>query len=141
YPHIAGSISWSVTGVMCRHDDHPVRLNTARVDAYPDVPDRDFVREHVSKDGRPHLSAAPLMHGAGLLTCFLVLSRGGSISHLEHRSFDAVDLLDTIVRDKVASLMWVGDAFARPVLAALDANQDRWDLSSLKTIMSSGVVF
>ena len=37
--------------------------------------------------------------------------------------------------------MWVGDAFARPVLAALDANPDRWDLSSLKTIMSSGVVF
>jgi acyl-CoA synthetase (AMP-forming)/AMP-acid ligase II len=37
--------------------------------------------------------------------------------------------------------MWVGDAFARPVLAALDANPDRWDLSSLRTIMSSGVIF
>jgi acyl-CoA synthetase (AMP-forming)/AMP-acid ligase II len=37
--------------------------------------------------------------------------------------------------------MWVGDAFARPVLAALDANSGRWDLSSLRTIMSSGVIF
>jgi acyl-coenzyme A synthetase/AMP-(fatty) acid ligase len=37
--------------------------------------------------------------------------------------------------------MWVGDAFARPVLAALEANPGRWDLSCLRTIMSSGVVF
>jgi acyl-CoA synthetase (AMP-forming)/AMP-acid ligase II len=37
--------------------------------------------------------------------------------------------------------MWVGDAFARPVLAALEAEPKRWDLSSLRTIMSSGVVF
>ena len=96
---------------------------------------------HVSREGRPHLTAAPLMHGAGLLTCFLVLSRGGAISHLQNRSFDPVDLLDTVVRDKVASLMWVGDAFARPVLAALEANPGRWDLSGLRTIMSSGVVF
>ncbi len=128
-------------GVMWRQDDLFVRLNTERGDAYPDVPDREFVRAHVSKDGRPHLTAAPLMHGAGLLTCFLVLSRGGSISHLEHRSFDPVDLLDTVARDRVASLMWVGDAFARPVLAALEAHPGRWNLSSLKTIMSSGVVF
>jgi len=29
-------------------------------------------------------------------------------------------------RDHIATLMWVGDAFARPVLAALDANPGRW---------------
>jgi acyl-CoA synthetase (AMP-forming)/AMP-acid ligase II len=128
-------------GVMWRQDDLFVRLNTERGDVYPEVPDPEVVRSHVSKEGRAHLTAAPLMHGAGLLTCFLVLSRGGYISHLQNRSFDPVDLLDTVVRDKVASLMWVGDAFARPVLAALEANPGRWDLSCLQTIMSSGVVF
>jgi len=128
-------------GVMWRQDDLFVRLNTERGDAFPDVPDAEFIRAHVSTDGRPHLTAAPLMHGAGLLTCFLVLSRGGAISHLQNRSFDPIDLLDTVVRDKVASVMWVGDAFARPVLAALEANPGRWDLSGLRTIMSSGVVF
>jgi acyl-CoA synthetase (AMP-forming)/AMP-acid ligase II len=81
------------------------------------------------------------MHGAGLLTCFLVLSRGGAISLLREPSFDPIELLDTVARDKVATLMWVGDAFARPVLAALDAHPGRWDLSSLRTIMSSGVIF
>ena len=128
-------------GVMWRQDDLFVRLNTERGDDYPDKPDMDFVRQGVGRNGRAHLSAAPLMHGAGLLTCFLVLARGGYISHLEKRSFDAVDLLDTIQRDRVATVMWVGDAFARPVLAALDAQPARWDLSSLRTIMSSGVVF
>ncbi|MGE4242052.1 AMP-binding protein [Ramlibacter sp.] len=128
-------------GVMWRQDDLFMRLNTERGDDYPDTPDLDFVRRGVGRNGRAHLSAAPLMHGAGLLTCFLVLARGGFISHLEKRSFDPVDLLDTVQRDRVASLMWVGDAFARPVLAALDAQPARWDLSSLRTIMSSGVVF
>jgi acyl-CoA synthetase (AMP-forming)/AMP-acid ligase II len=128
-------------GVMWRQDDLFVRLNTERGDTYPDIPDPEFVRSRVSKEGRAHLTAAPLMHGAGLLTCFLVLSRGGSISHLQQRSFDPVDLLDTVVRDRVASLMWVGDAFARPILASLESNPGRWDLSCLQTIMSSGVVF
>ena len=128
-------------GVMWRQDDLFMRLNTERGDPYPDIPDLDHVRAGVGRNGRAHLSAAPLMHGAGLLTCFLVLARGGHISHLEKRSFDAIDLLDTVQRDRVASLLWVGDAFARPVLAALDASPGRWDLSSLRTIMSSGVVF
>jgi acyl-CoA synthetase (AMP-forming)/AMP-acid ligase II len=128
-------------GVMWRQDDLFIRLNTERGDIYADEPDMEFVRARVSKKGRPHLSAGPLMHGAGLLTCFLVLSRGGAISHLQERSFSPVDLLDTIERDRVASLMWVGDAFARPTVDALNADPDRWDLTSLRTIMSSGVIF
>jgi len=35
----------------------------------------------------------------------------------------------------------VGDAFARPLLAALDAAPDRWDLSALRAITSSGVTW
>lgn len=128
-------------GVMWRQDDLFMRLNTERGDSYPEVADRQFIRDRVSTRGRPHLSASPLMHGAGLLTCFLILSRGGAISHLLKRNFDPVDMLDTIERDQVASLMWVGDAFGRPTIATLDAHPGRWNLKSLKTIMSSGVIF
>ena len=35
----------------------------------------------------------------------------------------------------------VGDVFARPLLDALDAAPDRWDLTSLRAITSSGVLF
>jgi acyl-CoA synthetase (AMP-forming)/AMP-acid ligase II len=128
-------------GVVWRQEDLFLRLNTENGNEFPESQDLDFLRSKVSKNGRAHLSASPLMHGAGLLTCFMTLSRGGAISHLRDRQFDAIDLLDTIDRDRVASLMWVGDAFARPVLETLDANPGRWDLSSLRTIISSGVVF
>ncbi len=128
-------------GVAWRQEDLFLRLNTENGDAFPEQADMDFLRAKVSRHGRAHLSAGPLMHGAGLLTCFMTLSRGGAISHLRERSFQAQDLLDTVDRDRVATLMWVGDAFARPVLTALDAGRDRWDLSSLRTIISSGVMF
>jgi acyl-CoA synthetase (AMP-forming)/AMP-acid ligase II len=128
-------------GVAWRQEDLFLRLNTENGDDFPEAQDLDFLRAKVSRSGRAHLSAGPLMHGAGLLTCFMTLSRGGAISHLRDRRFDPVDLLDTIDRDRVASLMWVGDAFARPVLETLEADPGRWDLSSLRTIISSGVVF
>lgn len=128
-------------GVAWRQEDLFLRLNTENGDGFPEQPDDAFLRTKISKHGRAHLSAGPLMHGAGLLTCFMTLSRGGAISHLVERGFKAVDLLDTIDRDQVATLMWVGDAFAKPVLEALEADRGRWDLSSLRTIISSGVMF
>ena len=128
-------------GVMWRQEDLFLRLNTENSDGIPETPDVDFLTSKISRNGRAHLTAGPLMHGAGLLTCFTTLSKGGAISHLEERSFSAEGLLDTVDRDRVATLMWVGDAFARPVLDALDRGRPRWDLSSLRTIVSSGVVF
>jgi acyl-CoA synthetase (AMP-forming)/AMP-acid ligase II len=41
----------------------------------------------------------------------------------------------------VQTLTIVGDVFARPLLDALRAAPDRWDLSSLRAITSSGVLF
>ena len=42
---------------------------------------------------------------------------------------------------RVQVLTIVGDVFARPLLDALDAEPDRWDLSSLRAITSSGVTW
>jgi fatty-acyl-CoA synthase len=41
----------------------------------------------------------------------------------------------------VQRLVIVGDAFARPMLRALDAQPGRWDLSSLQLVVSSGAMF
>jgi len=128
-------------GVMWRQEDMFLRLNTENGDAFPQQPNMDFLKSKVSHKGRAHLTAGPLMHGAGLLTCLMTLSKGGIVSHLQQRSFSAEDLLDTVERDEAATLMWVGDAFARPVLEALDREPGRWTLPSLRTIVSSGVVF
>ena len=81
------------------------------------------------------------MHGTGNFPGLGTLSRGGSIVTLTGRNFDVAELLDTIEREGVTNLAIVGDAFAKPILRALDAEPDRWDLSSLVAIVSSGVMW
>jgi acyl-CoA synthetase (AMP-forming)/AMP-acid ligase II len=43
--------------------------------------------------------------------------------------------------NRVNTTAIVGDAFAKPMLRALDAEPERWDLTSLIVITSSGVMF
>ena len=108
---------------------------------YPNEQDLDAVRSGISVIPPRHIPAAPLMHGAGLLSCLSVLVRGGAIALLGSHSFDPVELLDTIERENAQTVTWVGDAFAKPVLSQLDAYPGRWDLSSLRVVHSSGVMF
>src|SRR3546814_20939729 len=50
-------------------------------------------------------------------------------------------MLPTIGRDGFNAIAIVGDAFAKPMLRALDASPDKYDISSLVMISSSGVMF
>jgi acyl-CoA synthetase (AMP-forming)/AMP-acid ligase II len=128
-------------GVMWRQDDLMIVLGNAANGKYPDEADLAYARSRVARRGRRHLSAAPLMHGAGAFTCIPVLARGGAIVLLERPSFDPEELLDTIEREHVHSASWVGDAFARPVLAALRAGPGRRALDSWSVVTSGGVLF
>ena len=91
--------------------------------------------------GAPGLPACPLMHGTGWYTSNLYLTAAGSLVLLEDRHFDVVELPDTIERERVGAMTIVGDAFAKPIVRALDAEPDRWDISSLVLITSSGVMW
>lgn len=87
------------------------------------------------------IPACPLMHGTGLFTAIATLSSGGGIVTLTAPAFDPIELFEAIERRRVGSVVIVGDAFARPMLQALDANPGRFDLSSLRIIVSSGVMW
>ena len=128
-------------GVMWRQDDLFASLNTTAPVRYPEDGDIDDVRRMLVKPGPPHMPCAPLMHGTGAFTSMAVMACGGSIVTLTGRHFDPVELLDTITRVGVRSLAIVGDAFAKPILAALDAEPGRWDISSLRVVLSSGVMW
>lgn len=128
-------------GVMWRQDDIFVLLGNAANGGYGPQQDLEYARGRVARPGRRLLPAAPLMHGAGVFSCVPILSRGGAIVLLESASFDAVELLDAVEREQVWSVGWVGDAFAKPVLEALDREPERWDLSGWRTITSGGVMF
>lgn len=85
--------------------------------------------------------APPLMHGTGLLSGYGALLAGGMVATLPSRSFRAEEALDAIHRWRANRLVVVGDAFARPLVEALDAAPDRWDVSSVRLIVSSGVMW
>jgi fatty-acyl-CoA synthase len=128
-------------GVMWRQDDL-IRATVAATNAaYNAEADLAVVDEIVNGPGMVQTPACPLMHGTGQFTALIFLSLGGSVVTLEGRKFDVVELLDTIEREKVNSIAIVGDAFGKPMVAALDAEPDRWDLSSLIAVTSSGVMW
>jgi acyl-CoA synthetase (AMP-forming)/AMP-acid ligase II len=88
--------------------------------------------------------ACPLMHGTGAFVAFIALNLAGCIVTLQERKYDPVELLDTIEREKVNMIAIVGDAFAKPMLKALDDNEadgKTWDLSPLFMMISSGVMW
>ncbi len=128
-------------GVMWRQDDLFVVLNAASPRRYGPDPSLAAVRDAVTKPAPVFVPACPLMHGTGSFNAMMMLSIGGSVVSLSARHFDVVELLDTIEREGVGSIAIVGDAFAKPMLRALDADPGRWDLSSLRVVFSSGVMF
>jgi fatty-acyl-CoA synthase len=132
-------------GVMWRQDDLFAVLNRTGEIRYPESGTIEDVRAILAGPEKYPparlLPGPPLMHGTGLFTAMSVLDSAGSIILLSSRHFDVEELLDTIARERVTEMSIVGDAFAKPVLAALDANPGRWDISSLWLIISSGVIW
>ena len=87
------------------------------------------------------IPCCPLMHGTGLFTAIGTMISGGCVVTLEGSKFDSEELFDAVQRHRANSLVIVGDAFAKPMLNALEANPGRWDLSSVKLVVSSGVMW
>jgi 3-oxocholest-4-en-26-oate---CoA ligase len=130
-------------GVMWRQDDLFARLIDSAVRHYPVDGGLEAVRAAVeaSPGGGTILPACPLMHGTGNFPSNTMLAEGGRVCLLESRRYDPVELLDTIQREKVNGLVFVGDPFARPLLGALEEHPGAWDLSSLMMIISSGAMW
>ncbi|HUF99420.1 MAG TPA: AMP-binding protein [Ilumatobacter sp.] len=128
-------------GVMWRQDDLVVILTASLGPGLADDGTIDQLRGTRPSPGLRYLPACPQMHGTGNFPGLSTLVAGGSIVTLEQRTYDPIEMLDTIERERVNAVSLVGDAFAKPLLRALDANPERWDLSSLVGITSSGVMW
>lgn len=131
-------------GVMWRQDDlirATVAVGNPTYLSDPEEIGASTPVDALTEPGLPGLPACPLMHGTGWYTANMYLTAAGSVVLLTDRSFDVEELLDTIESEKVAALTIVGDAFAKPIVRALDAEPDRWDISSLVLITSSGVMW
>jgi fatty-acyl-CoA synthase len=100
-------------------------------------------RDRVLAPGRAQrlLPGCPLMHGTGQFSALNALGGGGAVVTAEGRRLDAEALWSTVEAREVAAIAIVGDAFAKPMLAALDAQPGRWDLSRCRLVVSSGVLW
>jgi 3-oxocholest-4-en-26-oate---CoA ligase len=103
----------------------------------------DEHRERVAQEARGQrlLPACPLMHGTGLFTAINALGGGGAIVTTRSKSLDVEELWSTIEARRVNACAIVGDAFAKPMLRALQENRGRWDLSKFLLFVSSGVMW
>lgn len=87
------------------------------------------------------MALAPLMHGACWWYACIQLLAGNTVVLSPHRSLVGEEVWDIVAKERVNAISIVGDAMAVPLLDALDANPDRWDLSSVFSVGSGGAVF
>lgn len=131
-------------GVMWRQHDLYIASNTT---SDPALASLEHVRQRItdaieSGSAAPMgLPAAPLMHGTAFVFASTVLNRGGTVMTLSKQPFDVVELLDAIQKRSVTDLCIVGDAFCRPMVDELDVAAKRYDMSSLKAVSSSGMMW
>ena len=130
-------------GVMWEH--HNLRetqtLALRALGAVPETMDEVIASLKEAGPGQVYIPACPLMHGTGLFTAMGVMMSGGTIVTLDAASLDPQELWATVERRKVEYMAIVGDAFAKPMLAELKNNPGRYDVSSMASIISSGVMW
>lgn len=130
-------------GVMWEHNALR-ETQTMALRALGEVPETlDALAEKIAEEsgGDVYIPACPLMHGTGLFTAMAAMMNGGTIVTLKAASLDSHELWETVERRRVSSLAIVGDAFAKPMLAALEENPGKYDVSSVVSIISSGVMW
>jgi fatty-acyl-CoA synthase len=143
-----GGTTGNPKGVMWRHVDLWGALAfTGYVSAGLDVPTTPAEVGSVAAGLRSsgaspvNLCAPPLMHGTAGFLAMSTFVMGGTVVLLGSRSFDPDELWRLVERHRVTQISLVGDAFARPMNAALDRAEQTGelpDLSSLQRIVSTG---
>ena len=131
-------------GVMWRHQNLYAALGAGgnwRLNI-PPCSDLDELKSRLENQERSvYLPLPPIMHGTGLMSAINAMINGGTCVILPSASFNADEALREIEKHEVSAVTIVGDAFARPIVEALDANPGRYDFSSVKVMNSAGVMW
>lgn len=128
-------------GVMWQQEDLISRLGSPNNAVLAGEPDYEAFAANLPDPGLVTLPACPIMHGTGWFSTLIGLLTGGAVVTLAGRSYDVVEMLDTIEREGVNGVAVVGDVFTKPMVAALDSSPNKWDITSLKMMNSSGVMW
>jgi fatty-acyl-CoA synthase len=155
YMLYTGGTTGMPKGVMYQHEGHlssmlktagawgliPIQEEVVDIEALAGV-----VKENAESNSLPvSIPACPLMHGTGMwLGAMIPLLAGGCVVTIPQLGFDPDLLFKETERRKANNLVIVGDAFAKPMLDALDKASNEgtpYNLESVNNIISSGVMW
>ncbi|NOX31645.1 MAG: AMP-binding protein [Actinobacteria bacterium] len=140
YMLYTGGTTGTPKGVMWPQDEL-MKVYRASNPELPEEVDLNYFVANNPAAASIGVPCCPQMHGTGALSSHALLHGGGTVVTLTSRSFDADELIDTIEREGVNRLAIVGDAFAKPMVKALDARPGEREITSLFAILSSGVMW
>lgn len=151
YMLYTGGTTGMPKGVMYSHQQFIGALLNTLSTMGVDVPDSaeelpKIIEQLAERNLSPiTLTACPLMHGTGMwLGAMVPLLLGGTCITIDKLGLDPHLIWQEVESNEVMNLIIVGDAFARPLLDALnDAKQSGrpYDISSIQQIVSSGVMW
>jgi fatty-acyl-CoA synthase len=137
-----GGTTGTPKGVMWRQEDLLFMLEEAAGRSPGECQSPSGYAAALPRPGPTAVLGAPLMHGTAAFYAMSTLNIGGAVVTVPGRRFDPDALLQAVSEHRAAGLCIVGDAFARPLVEVLDKpDQTSPDLSSLRVIFSSGVMF
>lgn len=151
YMLYTGGTTGMPKGVMYRHEQFISAMMGGVAALGLPVPERaedipSIVRTMEAEDAfTVSLAACPLMHGTGMwLGCMVPLLTGGVAVTISKLGLDPHLIWRQVERHRCTSVTIVGDAFARPMLDALNEAAQRgrpYDIASVERIVSSGVMW
>jgi fatty-acyl-CoA synthase len=137
YVIYTGGTTGMPKGVLWRQADIFVTALGGRRGDGPEFASLDAIVEHARRGKARSLPAPPFMHGAASWNAFTTFHTGGTVIIQEEvQRLDADDVWRTIERERVTSMLIVGDAFARPLVDQL--RHGRYQADSLRLIVSGG---
>jgi acyl-CoA synthetase (AMP-forming)/AMP-acid ligase II len=144
YMLYTGGTTGMPKGVMYAHGVFPLALSAFGAAIHGLTPATNIDELLALGDQLPEpptwLAACPQMHGTGMwLGTMVPQLLKGTVVTLANRSFDAHELWRAVEANGVNVVVIVGDAFAKPMLRALE--EGSYEVPSLKAIVSSGVMW
>ena len=128
-------------GVMWRHEDVFFGALGGAGGGGKPITSPEEIAERCTVPRTRCVPACPFMHGTAHWMGFSALYTGGAVVIPAEHHLDALKLWQLVERDQANFMVIVGDAFARPMLDALNSEAGRaLDVSPLRVLLSGGAI-